>query len=204
MQLLPKSRLEAFADGFFAIVITLLVLELPVPEVDKGLWSALVEEWPTFLAYLISFSFVGGIWIAHSDMTKLVKQANAILFRLNLVLLLFVATLPYTTKLMATHMSGDSARLSVVIYGVNLLIASIMLNIIMLYTAHHPDLVVDEVADEELKSMERHRRIAVWLGTAAVIIAIVVPPVGIVLYITQSIWYLVRPLLHIRKKGKKE
>jgi hypothetical protein len=66
---LPTDRLNAFADGVFAIVITLLVLELPVPEATEDLLWALLAGWPDFLAYVISFAFIGGFWITHSSVS---------------------------------------------------------------------------------------------------------------------------------------
>ncbi len=68
--LLPKSRLEAFSDGVFAIAITLLVLEIEVPMGTESLWQALAEEWPSFLGYLVSFVFIGGLWMTHVSVTR--------------------------------------------------------------------------------------------------------------------------------------
>jgi len=73
MKSLPKNRLDAFADGVFAIVITLLVLDLPIPEASEDI-TALMPLWPDFLAYLISFAFIGSFWLAHSSITHLTKQ----------------------------------------------------------------------------------------------------------------------------------
>lgn len=101
-RLLPKGRLEAFSDGVFAIVITLLVLELKVPEDGANLWHELSREWPAYLGYFISFAFICGSWIVHSNMTRVIKSADAVLMRLNLLLLLAVSFLPFTTSLIAT------------------------------------------------------------------------------------------------------
>ena len=93
----PLDRFNAFSDGVFAIVITLLVLELPVPAEGSPVLPALAASWLDFLGYAISFAFVGGIWISHAGLTKYMKRGDAASFRLNLVLLLFVALLPFTT-----------------------------------------------------------------------------------------------------------
>ena len=70
-RLLPTSRLEAFSDGVFAIAITLLVIELHVP--TAHLVSGLEGEWPRYLGYFVSFAFIGGVWIAHSNLTRFIK-----------------------------------------------------------------------------------------------------------------------------------
>ena len=72
--LLPLDRFNAFSDGVFAIAITLLVLEIAIPHAGVPVLPALREQWPEFLGYYISFAFIGGIWIAHSGVTKFMKQ----------------------------------------------------------------------------------------------------------------------------------
>src|SRR6516165_12261183 len=103
-RLLPTGRLEAFSDGVFAIAITLLVLELHVPTGHEALASGLEHEWPRYLGYFVSFAFIGGVWIAHSNLTRFIKAADTDLMRLNLTLLLFVSFLPFTTGVVATHL----------------------------------------------------------------------------------------------------
>src|SRR4051812_9288891 len=101
---LPLGRMEAFSDGVFAIAITLLVIELHVPTGHEGLAAGLAEEWPRYLGYLVSFAFIGGVWMAHSNMTSFIKAVDATLMRLNLLLLLLVSLLPFTTAVVATHL----------------------------------------------------------------------------------------------------
>src|SRR6516225_7581035 len=103
-RLLPTIRLEAFSDGVFAIAITLLVLELHVPTGHEALAKGLEHEWPRYLGYFVSFAFIGGVWIAHSNMTRFIQAADSTLMRLNLTLLLSVSVLPFTTAIAATHL----------------------------------------------------------------------------------------------------
>ena len=74
IEFMPLDRFQGFTDGVLAIVITLLVLELSVPAVEERLLPALAEDWHEFLGYVISFVFVGGIWVAHAGMTKLMPR----------------------------------------------------------------------------------------------------------------------------------
>jgi len=63
---MQTSRLEAFSDGVFAIAITLLVLEIPIPLAgEEGLWQALLNQWPSLASYAVSFSIIGIIWVNH-------------------------------------------------------------------------------------------------------------------------------------------
>jgi len=137
-RLLPTGRLEAFSDGVFAIAITLLVLELHVPTEREALVEGLGHEWPRYLGYFVSFAFIGGVWIAHSNLTRFIKAADADLMRLNLILLLFVSFLPFTTAIAATHLfasnltlheitvSSSTERVAAVVFGVNLTLAALM------------------------------------------------------------------------------
>lgn len=197
----PKGRLDAFADGVLAIVITLLVLELKVPGVEEGgdLWHALTHEWREYAGYLISFVFVGGIWIAHSAATSYVARGDALLFRLNLLVLFFVSLLPFLTSLMTTHLDGEGEHLAVALYGVDLFVASLVLNAFIRYAGHHPGLVVDDLADDALREIERRRRLLVlFLGVSAGL-ALVLPNVAVALYLVVALAFVIAPLLLARR-----
>jgi uncharacterized membrane protein len=147
-RLLPTGRLEAFSDGVFAIAITLLVLELHVPTGHEPLLRGLEHEWPRYVGYFVSFAFIGGVWIAHSNLTRFIKAANADLMRLNLMLLLFVSFLPFTTGVVATHLfasnlsfhevtiSTSTERVAAVVFGLNLTLAALMIYLMLRHAAH--------------------------------------------------------------------
>jgi uncharacterized membrane protein len=198
---MPKGRLEAFSDGVLAIVITIIVLELEVPEREAGddLLTALAHEWRSFAAYLISFVFVGGVWIAHASATRLIARADPMLLRLNLVVLFTVSFLPFTTSVMATHVDGAGEDVAVALYGINLLIASLVLNAFIYYAARHAHLVSDEVADDELRAVERQRRTLIVVQAIATGIAIVLPELAIGAYLVISVGFIVAPLVQARR-----
>ena len=110
---LPKGRLEAFSDGVLAIVVTILVLELEVPEAhsNSSLLTELFHSWRNYAGYLISFVFVGGFWVAHSNATRLFSKGDPVLFRLNLVFLFFVSLLPFTTAMMTDYLGQAGEEL---------------------------------------------------------------------------------------------
>jgi uncharacterized membrane protein len=107
---LGTGRLEALSDGVFAVAITLLVLEISVPAgSEDDLLEALVDQWPSYLAYVVSFATVGAIWLAHNAVTHYLHHADALLLRLNLLLLLVVSFLPFPTRLLAETVEDDDA-----------------------------------------------------------------------------------------------
>ena len=119
---LRTSRMEALSDGIFAIASTLLVLDLAIPEVSSDVASRLLDQWPIYLAYLVSFATIGQAWLGHSVITEYLERADSILLRLNLVLLFFVALLPFPTHMLAEYFSSENAeRVAVTVYGLNLL-----------------------------------------------------------------------------------
>jgi TMEM175 potassium channel family protein len=127
--LAETSRLEAFSDGVFAIAITLLVLELHVPDLEEGerLWPALLDEWPQFGAYLTSFAILGIMWTNHHSMFRQIQRADRGLIFLNLGLLLWTALLPFPTNLFAEYLQDDSidAHVAAAVYSTNLTLAAI-------------------------------------------------------------------------------
>lgn len=197
----PKGRLDAFADGVLAIVITLLVLELKVPGISDTdhLWHALTHQWREYTGYLVSFVFVGGVWIVHSNATSFITRGDAILFRLNLLVLFFVSLTPFFASLMTTHLGEDGANLAVALYGLNLLIGSLMLSAFIRYAAYHPGLVGHGLADEELREIERRRRAIIAALGAAALLALLAPSVAVVLYFLAAIAFIVEPLVAARR-----
>jgi uncharacterized membrane protein len=115
-----KARVEAFSDGVIAIAITLLVLDIHVPEPGGGgsLATRLGNQWPSYTAYVVSFLTIGIIWINHSAMLRrLVAVDHTILF-LNLILLMTIGVLPFSTALMAAYLKESHGQhLAAVIYG---------------------------------------------------------------------------------------
>jgi uncharacterized membrane protein len=92
------SRLEAFSDGVFAIAITLLVLDLAIGASGSP-WERVVDGWPFYLAYVVSFLTIGAAWLAHTLITDRLARADLLLLRINLLLLLVVGVLPFPTRL---------------------------------------------------------------------------------------------------------
>jgi len=125
-----KSRVEIFSDGVFAIAITLLVLDISVaPSEYDHLRHALAQEWPAYLAYVTSFLTVGSVWIAHHSLFSRLRFIDPVLLRLNLLLLMTAAFLPFPTSVLAQalHHGGTAERTAVVFYGAAALLIEVLL-----------------------------------------------------------------------------
>ena len=116
------SRMEAFSDGVFAIAITLLVLEITVPPgSDSDLLRAVLDQWPSYLAYVVSFATVGAIWLAHPAMSEYLHHGDVWLLRINLLLLLLVSFLPFPSRLLAESVGDrDAGKVASTVYGLTL------------------------------------------------------------------------------------
>ena len=192
------DRFSAFSDGVFAIAITLLVLELPVPSADVPLVPALLEAWPEFLGYIMSFAFIGGIWLTHSGLTRLMKHGDTVANGINLLLLLFVAILPFSTSVMVTHLPTAEVGVAVLLYGINVLLASLTLSLLIRYIAREPSLVADDIADENLQRIFKQRWISIGVNSIAVVLALIAPFIAVALYLIQTVLLLLFPLVGMR------
>ncbi len=114
------SRLEAFSDGVLAIVITIMVLELNIP--DEPTWSGLRQILPIFLSYLLSFVYVGIYWNNHHHLVKLAGRVNGAVLWANLHLLFWLSLIPFSTRWMQ---QTEFVLVPVLIYGIDLLLAAV-------------------------------------------------------------------------------
>src|SRR3984957_11917887 len=118
---MDRGRLEAFSDGVFAVAITLMALNLAVAGPGhSSLADKLADQWPAFVAYLISFFTIGIIWVNHHALVSNIATVSRLLMFLNLVLLLFVVMVPFATKTVADYLShgGFDAKVAVAVYGI--------------------------------------------------------------------------------------
>src|SRR3954453_5528921 len=159
-----STRLEAFSDGVFAIAITLLVLEISVPEAAYGhLRHAIFHEWPSYLAYVTSFLTTGAVWFVHHGIFRRMRVADMFVARLNLFLLMVVGFLPFPTTLLAqaSH-DADAERTAVLFYGGVLVVILLLIAALCTYAANHPELLHKAEGATELESLAR--RITPGLG----------------------------------------
>jgi uncharacterized membrane protein len=122
----PPVRLAALADGVFAIAMTLLVFEIGVPVVaadNAELTDLLVEMWPDFLMYVLSFLVLGIYWLIHHIIFSAIERYDTTLIWLNIVFLMFAAFIPFSTALIVEH---GTMAVTVVFYGVNMLAVFLM------------------------------------------------------------------------------
>ena len=186
------GRLEAFSDGVFAIAVTLLILDIGVSgTASHDLGAAIRGLWPSYLAYIASFSTIGAAWLAHNAITEYLERADAAFVRLNLLLLLAISFLPFPTRLVAEFIRQDKAeRVAVTFYGIVLVLATTMLLVLWRY-AVRAKLVRPDLADEEIELLTE--RLTPGLGAYLVLIVtgLFVPVIAVIGYLGIALYYII-------------
>jgi uncharacterized membrane protein len=189
---MSKSRLEAFSDGVIAIAITLLVLDIKVPPPHAGgLAHELGEQWPSYVAYATSFLTIGIIWINHHLMIARLRDVSHSVLFLNLLLLMMVGLLPWTTALMADYLrAGSGASLAALIYGASLLAMAITFYILQ----HHilfggGELLRKDVDETERDAINRRNRAGLVPYLLATPLALLSPYVTLAISAAVAVFY---------------
>lgn len=186
---LPPNRMETLADGVFAIVMTILVLDLHVPETvgPGGLAADLAALWPRFATYFATFIVLGIYWFAHHQLSYFLLSVDRTLVWLNIAFFMGVALTPFAASLLGSHPEDPVA---VVFYGVLLALLALLGYAIWWYMTGDRGLV-DRGLDADLV-----RRIRVWLlgGPAVVPVALALSLVSTYL---SLLVYLVLPAVYL-------
>ena len=181
-----KNRLEAFSDGVFAIIITIMVLELKVPH-SAGL-AALLQLWPVFLSYVLSFVFLGIYWNNHHHLLHAVRRISGRNLWANLHLLFWLSLIPFVTGWMGEN---HFATGPVALYGVVLLCAACAYLLLQrsLIKAEGPDCLLAQAVGGDWKG-----NLSPLTYAAAIALAFVHPWISCALYIVAAaIWLLPDP-----------
>jgi uncharacterized membrane protein len=193
-RLSSTSRVEAFSDGVMAIAITLLVLELKVPESEPGeLLHDLAARWPSYAAYVAAFLTIGIIWLNHHTLITRIARFDARLHWLNLLLLFGVATLPFPTALLADYVNlgGDNAKVAAFAYGLVSTFMALPWGFMWRHLIRHPELLEPGLDVARARAEGGRGWIGVPIYGAATLISLVAPLVALVLYVGIAAVYAV-------------
>jgi uncharacterized membrane protein len=177
-----KNRLEAFSDGVLAIAITLLVIEIQPPELHPGetLAHALLAQWPSYVAYLVSFLTIGVVWLNHHRIFTQVRRVDGPLLVLNLNLLLWTALVPFPTAVAAEYLSegGEPAQTAVATYGAVFLLVGLSFGALFAWVTRDDRLLGQLPPPEVVRAARIRFMVGVVLYSLAIALAFVSPPAG--------------------------
>ncbi len=183
------GRLEAFSDAVFAITITLLILEITPPTDDRNLLDGLVALWPSYLAYAVTFLFIGQVWANHHVMFDHIRAADRAVLLLNTLLLMVVAFLPFATSVLAGALdSGHGQRTAVVFYAIAFAVTALAFNVLWQYAGRHR-LLSEALDPAGATAIGRRFQLALaWLATGAVLGALL-PVLGVAVIVAFNAFY---------------
>lgn len=186
---MEKSRLEAFSDGVFAIVITLLILDIRFPDVAYSQFkTTLVSLLPRILAYVMSFIIIGLYWVVHHTSMHAIRKTDRVFLWLNILLLLFVSFIPFPTSLLGRY---PFQAWPIIIYGFTLISSNVVGYIMLVYVWYHPHLAVP---DFNIKYMRRHTPVYIFVNGSylgAILLAHSLPLLSYLIYIVVIVTLII-------------
>jgi uncharacterized membrane protein len=188
------NRTAAFSDGVLAIAITLLVLDLRVPARDTltgSLADALGHEWPALFAYVTSFLVIGIIWVNHHAVFDLIGAVDRVVMFLNLLLLMSVAAIPFTTALLSEYLTaGSNGRTAALIYSLVMLAMSLCFASLYRYVALRPALLARGIDPAAVRgSLTRFTFVGLALYVVTVAVALISPIACLALHLLIALYY---------------
>ena len=188
------DRTEAFSDAVFAIAVTLLILDIRVPESSfDNLWSGIAHQWPAYLGYATSFITIGGLWMAHHGFFRRLEYANRRVMQLNLLLLMAIAFLPFPTRLLSEAIRDtDAERAAVIFYGASLLMISLLLNAMWGCVVRDRHLLKPEVSEQEVTALRRLTTPSIGFYVGVIVLAILAPKVAAFGYLLIAIFAVLK------------
>jgi len=190
---MSKARIEAFSDAVIAVAITLLALDLHVPDPggSASLAHRLGEQWPNYAAYVVSFLTIGIIWINHHALLQRLVSVDHAILVLNLLLLLTIGVLPFSTALMARYLDASHGQnFAAVVYGGSFLLMSLAFFAIqrhVMRTKQH--LLQDHLTPEVRRAVLRRNAIGLLPYAVATVGALVSPYLTLAICGAVAVFY---------------
>lgn len=189
---LSTNRLEAFSDGVFAVAITLLVLNLQVPQIGASMVSSkLTSElgllWPKFLIYALSFVVVGIYWVGHHNTFHYIIRSDRTLLWINLLLMMCIVFIPFPTALIGQY---PEQQISVVIYASTLVITGLMLQLLWWYATSGYRLVEREIDPQLVQRATRRNVIGPLIYLLAIGISFLSVQASLIFFILVPMYYI--------------
>jgi uncharacterized membrane protein len=188
------SRLETFADGVFAIAATLLILNVDaqVGEHSGALGSRLLEIWPSYIAYAVSFVTIGIIWSNHHTVLGQLVRVDRVFLMQNVLLLMCVAFLPFPTRLIAENLHDhDDLQASALAYGATMTAMAIAYITLWLYASRNGRLLRDDYDPRAVSGITRSYLPGAPIYLTATLIAFASPLASVIMFAGIALFYVV-------------
>lgn len=184
---LPPNRIETLVDGVFAVAMTILVLELHVPEAPGDLVAALWHLWPKVASYAVGFVILGTLWVGHHYQFHYIKRSDRTLIWINIVFLLAISFLPFAIGLIGSH---GAERVSCIVYGATVNVAGACLLAQWLYATQNGRLTGRAASRAVVAALRGRVLLGTFVYGAGLAVAFVSAKASLVVYAAMPLVYL--------------
>jgi uncharacterized membrane protein len=191
---MSTSRLETFADGVFAIAATLLILNVDaqIGEHSSALGHRLLEIWPSYIAYAVSFVTIGIIWSNHHTVMGQLGRVDRTFLMLNVLLLLCVAFVPFPTRLIAEHLRDrHDLEAAALAYGATMTVMSVTYFTLWIYASRGGRLLHTDADPRVVSGITRSYLPGTPVYLAATLIAFVSPLASVIMFAAIALFYVI-------------
>jgi uncharacterized membrane protein len=190
-----KARLEAFSDGVFAIAITLLVLTIATPNDFHDLGTELVNQWPAYAAYIVSFAVIGIMWTNHHTVFGHFARLDRNIVYLNLALLATVVFVPYPTGIFGEALQrGEGERVAAVFYSTVMTVNAVAWAAAWIYGSSRRRLLVPEFPEEQRRTATVMFTLGTAIYLATIVVGLVSPYACLAVHGALAVYYALDPL----------
>jgi len=190
---LSTARIETLVDGVFAIVMTLLIFNIKVPElhgtfeeIKSKLGSALQDLWPSYFSYVLSFLVVGIYWVGQHNQFHFIKRSDRWLIWINILFLMSVSVIPFSAALLGAYFDQ---QLTMIVYGINLIVTGLILYLHWWYVVSHR-LVDSKVTPEVVRTATRRILTPPVIYLIAILASFLSTWISVGLYVVAPILYI--------------
>jgi len=184
------GRIEAFSDGVIGIAMTLLVIELKVPEVDKNLLQALAANGLVYLSFIVSFFYILIMWVNHHRLFKIITKSNDTLLMLNGLLLLGICGVPFMTDLLSKYLGKEEGHSAGLIYGLWFFGVAIVYNLLWGY-AYAGKLFHQDANQTTIRTISRQYIIGPVSYLIMALLALISPYLTLFMSIVLAIYFAI-------------
>lgn len=198
LQEVSTTRLEAFSDGVFAIAITLLILQLKLPQStiygNAGLKTYLFNLWPEYFAFVLSFLMIGTYWANHHYIFKLYVKTDHLFLILNMLFLMCISFLPFPTAILGQYINNlEHKGSSVTFYAIGVFMPAFFWYLIWMYASFNRRIVDERLARKFTRYLTTLYSISTFFYLFSIFISFWFPVISVVISILLTFFFMLPP-----------
>jgi len=182
------ARLETFSDGVFAIAATLLILDINLSG-QGTVAHQLLQAWPSYAAYAISFATLGIVWVNHHTVFTQIGRVDRTFLFINVLFLMVVAFTPFPTRVLAEHLR-EGSKAAAIAYGLTYTAMAVCYGALWFYAASGRRLIADSADQRMISGISRSFRPGTFIYAGATLSALISADLAVVLYAAIALFYV--------------